>query len=467
MTRIAVLGAGPSGLYASLVAAEAGHQVVLFEAQGQVGGMAGSFEVAGQRVDFGSHRLHPATDPAIMARLGTLLGDDLQVRERNGRINLRNRWVGFPLRMGDMLRSLPIDFSARVAFDTLTGPLRSADQRTFHDAIRSRLGPTILSEFYGPYARKLYGAEPALLSSELADRRVAASSPLDVLTKVVRARQPAGRQFHYPRLGYGQISEALADAAVALGVDIRLHARVSALTRIADADANWRISVSGVDETAGTTEADFELVLSSIPVETVARILAPEPPETVSRSLDRLRTRGMVLVYLAVPRDQYTEFDAHYFPDESVVTARLSEPKNYRSGPDPSGQTVLCAEIACWVGDAVWEAETAELAALVTEDIDRLGLPTPDPVVVEVRRLPRVYPVFESSTAADREHVHAWASGLDGLVIFGRQGLAVPDNLHHVLQMGEAAAGAISDGEIDRRVWTQRLREFAAHVVQD
>ena len=50
----------------------------------------------------------------------------------------------------------------------------------------------------------------------------------------------------------------------------------------------------------------------------------------------------------------------------------------------------------------------------------------------------------------------------------GRQGLGVPDNLHHVLSMGAAAAAALGhDARIDRRRWRASLDEFATHVVQD
>ena len=73
MSDIAVLGAGPAGIMTALKAREQGHEVTIFEASERVGGMAASFEVAGQRVDFGSHRLHPATDPEIMSLIKSLL----------------------------------------------------------------------------------------------------------------------------------------------------------------------------------------------------------------------------------------------------------------------------------------------------------------------------------------------------------------------------------------------------------
>ena len=67
---VAVVGAGPAGLMAALRLARAGRSVVVHEAASRVGGMAGSHEVDGVRVDFGSHRLHPSTPPACSARSG-------------------------------------------------------------------------------------------------------------------------------------------------------------------------------------------------------------------------------------------------------------------------------------------------------------------------------------------------------------------------------------------------------------
>jgi len=64
---VAILGAGPAGVGAAFKLRAAGTaEVDLFESQPSVGGNAASFEIEGQVVDFGSHRLHPACDPAIL-----------------------------------------------------------------------------------------------------------------------------------------------------------------------------------------------------------------------------------------------------------------------------------------------------------------------------------------------------------------------------------------------------------------
>src|SRR5207253_4628488 len=93
----------------------------------------------------------------------------------------------------------------------------------------------------------------------------------------------------------------------------------------------------------GITSLPVRQILSTIPVTALVRALAPSPPDAVLRSASALRFRSMILIYLALETDRFTEFDAHYFPDSAVGITRLSEPKNY--GLAAVGRTVLCAEL--------------------------------------------------------------------------------------------------------------------------
>lgn len=463
MAEIVVVGAGPAGLMAALRSARLGHRCTLLEAAETVGGMAGSFEVAGQRVDYGSHRLHPAGGERFLELFRSRLGPDLQVRPRNGRIRLNGRWVAFPLRAGDMVRNLSPSFGARAALDAAAAPLRrrrSAGTATFADEVAGRLGSTVAREFYGPYARKLYGVDADRLDRELARRRVSATGAGEVLRRVMRAARPQGRSFLYPRRGYGQLSEALADVATEAGADLRLGTRVLGLRPAGDA-----VSVHLDGETL-----DADAVLTTMPVPALAAAVDPHPPAAVAAALDRCRTRAVVLAYLVVGRDRFTPFDAHYFPGPETVVSRLSEPKNYRDGDDPQGRSVLCAEIPCWPGDGLWQCSEDRIGELVAEDLARAGLRVPELEGVEVRRLPAVYPVYETSTMSARATVDGWLRSLvpARIVSLGRHGLGVLDNLHHVLAMGEAAAQTLGpDGAVDPVVWDRSLDDFASHVVED
>ncbi|MCB1003739.1 MAG: FAD-dependent oxidoreductase [Acidimicrobiales bacterium] len=473
---VVVVGAGPAGLVAALGAARAGHEVVVVEAQERVGGMAASFEVAGQRVDLGSHRLHPAIAGEHLTLLRDLLGDDLQVRPRHGRIRLAGRWLAFPLRAGDLVRRLPPSFALGATRDALLGPFRRPRADTFAEVVRVGLGPTVASTFYEPYAAKLWGVPPDQLAGELARRRVSASSTSDVLARLVprRARrgaaagapgaaEPEKRTFLYPATGFGTVSEALADAAVAAGATIELGVAVDGV----DLGRSVSGAATGVHLADGTT-VEAGRVWSTAPLPALARWAQPQPPAEVLAAAGGIEHRGMVLVYLVVDRPRWTEFDAHYFPAADNPIARLSEPKNYRDGPDPVDRTVLCAEVPADVGDATWTASDADLGALVRDALLGLGLPDPDPVAVEVRRLPRVYPRYRVGFEADLAVLEEWAAGHPRLLTFGRQGLFVPDNTHHALVMGSAAAAALrADGTFDEAAWRTARDGFRAHVVED
>ena len=197
-------------------------------------------------------------------------------------------------------------------------------------------------------------------------------------------------------------------------------------------------------------------------------LVDPAPPAEVRLAGERLEHRAMVLVYLVCDQDRYTPFDAHYLPSPDTPISRLSEPKNYRDGPDPEGRTVLCCEVPCRVGDDVWTASDDDLGARMAESLVGQRLPRPRLVATEPRRLPHVYPILRPGHADDLAATTGWLDGLERLVVLGRQGLYTPDNLHHVLRMGVAAADCLgSDGSFDRAAWAEALEEFEGFVVED
>ena len=457
---IAVLGAGPAGLAAALRLAESGRRVVVLERARQVGGLTASFEVGGQRVDVGSHRLHPSIEPEMLALLRSLLGDELQLRKRNGRIRLFDQWLAFPLSSGNLLRSMPPSFLVRATGSALLATTRPRREATFNDYVTTGLGRVMGEEFYFPYARKIWGLSADELSGAQARRRISADSPLRLLRKVLRPAAAEGfgpGRFLYPAGGFGRIAEVLADAATESGAEIRLGNAVAGV-RLTPNDA----TVTTADGTvaAGT-------VLSTLPVTTLAALLQPTGPPAAS-----LEFRAMVVVYVVIDAPSYTPFDAHYLPGPSTRITRVSEPKNYRdatpSWPDPPDTTVLCAEIPCRLGDDVWESGEGELTERVIEGLVVNGLPRPRVLETSVLRQPQAYPIYRVGQEAVLEPVLDDLATRPRLVSFGRQGLFAHDNTHHALAMAQAAAAAVRpDGTVDLAAWAAALDRFAGHVVED
>jgi protoporphyrinogen oxidase len=455
MTDVMVLGAGPAGVGAAWRVALSGLSVTLVERAPTPGGAAGSTVVGGMRVDFGSHRLHPSIGPAILAELRALLGEDLQVRPRNGRIRLDGRWIAFPLRGSDLVRRLPPSFAWGAARDAATAWARRPKEDSFAEVLRAGLGRTMCERFYFPYARKLWGVEPNELSGEQARRRVSAASPARVIARL-RAGE-AKRTFLYPRRGFGQLWEAMGEAAAAAGAEVRFGCRVERVHLEKD-----RVRA----ETSDGETLEAARCWSTIPVTALARIAGA--PGSVAVAANSLDFRAMLLVYLVLDVDRYSDFDAHYLPDESTPVTRVSEPKNYRDGDDPRGRTVLCAEIPCRLGDDLWEADDAALGDEVVRTLVAAGLPDPEPSDVEVRRLSHAYPIYRRGYEESFDRLDAWAASHDRLLTFGRGGLFAHDNSHHALAMAWAASAALRAGDgFDDAAWARARNSFRSHVVED
>jgi protoporphyrinogen oxidase len=467
--RIVILGAGPAGTGGAYQLARTGRaHATVVEARDVVGGNAGSFEWGGQRLDYGSHRLHPACDPRILADIQTLMGDELLDRPRHGRIRLGGAWIHFPLKAVDLLLRADRRFALGTLRDMAAKALgaKRPEGDTFASVLEANLGRTICSDFYFPYARKIWGVDPSELSAIQARRRVSAGTFVKLIGKVLGSvpglKKPGAGRFYYPRRGYGAITEAFEAGARDQGADFLLGWRVNGL---AATEAGWRVRVSR-DGQDRTLEADY--VWSTIPLTVLSRIVTPEAPLPVKEAADSLRFRSMILVYLQLPVDHFTEFDAHYFPSEDIAITRLAETKNYAAASEPVGSTTICAELPCGPTDPYWSMTDDELGVVVGDALARAAIPLPrPPIAVTARRLSHAYPIYLRGYEDHFEVLDRWASGLPRMLSFGRQGLFAHDNTHHALAMAYGAVDCLTDGSFDEARWASYRTEFESHVVED
>ena len=470
MQHVVILGAGPAGLGAALQLRRRGlANVTVLERGSTVGGLAGSFEVSGMNVDYGSHRLHAECRPDILHDLTDHLAGDLLLRRRRGRIRLEGRWIDFPLRPLNLVKNMPLgvtlgavrDVAFRSAHRSLVGG------ESFASVMERGVGSALCDAFYFPYARKVWGLEPEDISSVQASRRVAARSASSLVRKAMSSVPIVGSRsagsFYYPRGGYGQISQALADAARAAGAQLLLDTDVTEVR--VDGTSPVAVAARGA---SGTAELAADQLWSTIPITALVDRMYPAAPADVSEAGHSLRSRAIVLAYLTLATDQFSTYDTHYFPQENVPFSRVSEPKNF-SGEGPTGRTVLCAEIPTEIASEVWNATSADIEEAVLDGLAVAGLPV-DATVLDttIVRLPAAYPIYDKGFESAFETIDRWVGGVSNVVTFGRHGLFAHNNLHHVLEMAYAAVDCLDgEGRFDRNRWNGFRTVFDRQVVVD
>ena len=313
----------------------------------------------------------------------------------------------------------------------------------------------------------MWGLEPEEIAVVQAERRVGSSSLGKMFRKILAAvpglKPPGAGRFFYPRLGYGQISEAMSQAAQAEGVTFEFGAMVKSFERV-----DSRIKTIRYQQADTLKGIDCDLVWSTLPVTGIVRGMTPAAPSELLEVVDQLEYRAMLLIYLVLEQDQFTEFDAHYFPEERIKITRLSEPKNY-SLLGRSGTTVICAELPCSVTDPVWSMTSHELGEVVKSDLSKASIPIRASVKeVVVKRLRHAYPMYPEGYEVHFQKLDDYVSQFENLLSFGRQGLFAHDNTHHALYMAYSAVTCLEkDGQFDRKRWKEFRKEFESHVVED
>jgi protoporphyrinogen oxidase len=426
---IAVLGAGPAGLTAGYVLARAAEPVVVFEADTQVGGLARTVVRDGYRFDLGGHRFFTKSDE-VQALWEEVLGDELLVRSRLSRIYWRKRFIDYPLRLADVVRKVgPVEL-ARCAASYATAVARpfKREAQTFEQWVCARFGRRLYELFFRAYTEKVWGVPASEIRAEWAAQRIRTLS----FWRVVRAAllNDGGdvhsliEQFHYPRLGPGQMWEAMAAEIVGAGGELRMGARV---TRIELRDG----AVAAVH--AGGERVEAGHVISSMPLRDVVAIADPPAPPEVVAAANGLRYRDFLTVALVVRGEDLFPDNWIYVHDPDVRVGRIQNFRAWSEAMVPdAARTCVGMEYFCFEGDELWNASDAELVALATNELERIGLAPASRVEAgHVVRVPKAYPIYDGEYEQRVSTVRAWLNGISNLQQIGRNGLHRYNNSDH------------------------------------
>src|SRR5574338_134625 len=103
--KVAIIGGGPAGITAGYELAKSGVSVEVFEASSQVGGLAKSIDLWGQKVDIGPHRFF-SNDTRINELWLEVVGKDYKMVDRLTRIYYKGKFYHYPIKAGDALVKL-------------------------------------------------------------------------------------------------------------------------------------------------------------------------------------------------------------------------------------------------------------------------------------------------------------------------------------------------------------------------
>ncbi|MDP9231138.1 MAG: Gfo/Idh/MocA family oxidoreductase [Actinomycetota bacterium] len=442
----AILGGGPAGLTAAHIIGRRGRPATVFEADGSVGGIAKTIEFNGYRFDLGGHRFFTKLGP-VQRLWEEMLGSEFLTRPRLSRIYYDGKYFAYPITAKDVVGRLGLVESTRCALSYLWAARhRRPDADTFEEWVTSRFGRRLYDAFFRSYTEKVWGIPGSEIRSLWAAQRIKnfslGKAMLSVLGLSREHVTTLIEEFHYPRLGPGQMWETFASRAREAGTDIRLNQRCVSLKH---SDGVVRSVV--MRQNGHIFEHAVESVISSIPLSDLVLSLDPPAPLHAQQAAKKLRYRDLVLVALMTTEDEPFPDNWIYLHDPETRAGRVQNYGAWSADMVRPGTTCLGVEYFCFQGDEIWEMSDKEAVEMATTELARIGLLDPNKVFDGVKVLvPRAYPVYDSHFEEAVATLRIYLQQFKNLQTCGRNGLHRYNNQDHSMWTAILAALNVIDG---------------------
>ena len=425
--------------------AKAGIEVDVYEQQNTVGGMSKTIDLWGQKVDLGPHRFFSG-DPRINRVWLEVARNDYEMVNRLTRIFYKGKFFYYPLKPFNALKNLGLFEALRCVFSyarELVAPTPLSAIPTFEEWVVKRFGRRLFAIFFKTYSEKLWGIPCAQLDADFAAQRIKKFSLMEAIKSALGLSRKKHKtlvdQFAYPLQGTGTIYQRMAEACKQNECAIHLNTQVYRVI-VQDGRAT-------AIELADGTQKPYDHIISTMPItHLVSRI--PNLPQHVQDSLEKLRYRNTILVFLQIDGTDLFKDNWLYIHSAELDTGRITNFRNWTAslyGTQP--ETIVALEYWCYSDDALWQAKDAALIEKARAEFTASGLLGNHRIIQgHVVRLEYSYPVYACGYKTSLAPVVSYLKTIPNLSLIGRYGAFKYNNQDHSILMGLLAADNIIHG---------------------
>lgn len=502
--KVVIIGAGPAGLTAAYeLSLKEGYEIVILEADKQVGGLSKTIDYKGNKIDIGGHRFFSKSDWVLdwwqqFLPIATESGyvdtvyqnqikrvvlsnrkghteDMMMVRPRKSRIYHSNFLFDYPLKLNlRTFKGIGLWKSIQITYSLIYAKIFPiASETTLEHFFINRFGRELYSLFFKDYTEKVWGRTCSEINAEWGRQRVKGLSfrviikhylttlfyPKGVKFGSKRIEQSLTEYFLYPPRGPGQLWDIVANKCEGNQVDIQLNQKVVGLTIVDD-----RIEVLKLKNTISAKEYDIsaDIVISTMPVKNLIRGIGRSAPSEIQKIASKLEYRDFVIVGLLL-NDVGIQQNGHYpmddnwlyIQDDNVTMGRVQLFHNW--SPYMTAKENTCwigVEYFCQKGDKLWNMTDDQLIAYASRELEVIDLIRGGSILDgTVERMPKAYPSYVGSYN-EFPKIIRYVDSIKNLYLIGRNGTHKYNNQDHSMLSAKEAVYNILNNRTDRsNIW--------------
>ncbi len=510
--KVAVIaGAGPAGLTAALeLLRRSPITPIVFEADGQVGGISKTVNYRGNRMDLGGHRFFSKSDwvmrwwQAILPVAGGQADTEsplhisyqhkshefvpetiaaassdavMLVRQRLSRIFYRRRFFDYPLKLtAGTLAKMGFIETLRIGLSYAHAQgIQRSPETSLEDFFVNRFGDRLYRTFFKDYTEKVWGVPCQEISAEWGAQRIKGLSVTKAIRHAVASRFRSSsdtsqkqtetsliERFLYPKFGPGQMWEEVARQVAARGGEIHLGHRIVGVER--SGPEITAIKVRGtIDGSVQRIPCDF--FISTMPVRDLTAMLEPSDDQVI-RIADRLPYRDFMTAGLLLRKMNSPDHRAQgngmppdnwiYIQEPDVKIGRLQVFNNWSPALVADPNTIwLGLEYFCREDDDLWSMDNARFIDFAAHELEKIGLiDRRDVMDGTVVRVPKAYPAYFGEYR-DFDKVRSYLDEFSNLYPVGRNGMHRYNNQDHSMLAANGAVNSILNcGRGKSEIWS-------------
>lgn len=321
MGKIAIIGAGISGLSLAKRLLQTGLISVIYEKETDVGGLCRTRLKSGYTFDLSGGHVFNTKFQNVKHWVFELLSEDQwHPSKRIAKISYGNRLIDYPFELA--LSQLDPDETINCLEDFITAR-SGCEPDNFKDWLVWLFGKSIAEKYLLPYNSKIWSYDLSKMSTDWVSGKMPIPSVRQLITSVIKSDSTENlmphSSYYYPKHGgirnfIGSIAEGISG--------IRCGEPLESLEFI-----EGKYVINGIDQ--------YDLVINTAPLPELVGIVKNMPVQVLA-AINNLKYNSIKTALFTCPHDN--DYSWIYFPDASIKPHRIVYQGNLAPGNAPSAE---------------------------------------------------------------------------------------------------------------------------------